>query len=77
MVIAVGDIGSTIIWTATKCKVLLNVCILCRVGSGVCWYECLGFIFKNSTIKLSNEHYMESIHDWVCYAAPIHTQNKL
>ncbi len=36
MVLAVGDVGSTIIWSASvgKCKVLRKVCILLQVGNG-------------------------------------------
>ena len=70
MVIAVGDVGSTIIWTASahKCKSAAEKVHFIVGGSGqeVVGTNALALsLKKNPTTScvFSNEHYMESIHD--------------
>jgi transcriptional regulator of acetoin/glycerol metabolism len=39
------------------------------------WYKCIGTVIENASNQacvFSNEHYMTSVHDWVCYATPYH-----
>ncbi|MEB3767825.1 transcriptional regulator [Acinetobacter sp. MD2] len=78
MVLAIGDIGSTIMWTAASNK-MLNVAEKVHFVSGGKWSEdavgtnalALSLKTQESCCVFSNEHYMESVHDWVCYATPI------
>lgn len=78
MVIAVGDIGSTIIWSASSGQ-MRNAAEKVHFVEGGQWREelvgtnalALSLKTQQSSCVFSNEHYMESIHDWVCYAAPV------
>ncbi|OTG61575.1 transcriptional regulator [Acinetobacter sp. ANC 3903] len=78
MVIAVGDIGSTIIWTASSPQ-MQSAAESVHFIEGGQWREelvgtnalALSLKTQQSSCVFSNEHYMPSIHDWVCYAAPI------
>ncbi len=78
MVIAVGDIGSTIIWSAASGK-MRNAAEKVHFVEGGQWREdivgtnalALSLKTQQSSCVFSNEHYMSSIHDWVCYAAPV------
>ena len=78
MVIAVGDVGSTIIWTASSTQ-MQSAAEKVHFIAGGQWAEevvgtnalALSLKTQQSSCVFSNEHYMESIHDWVCYAAPI------
>ena len=78
MVVAVGDIGSTIIWSASS-RQMRNAAESVHFVEGGQWREelvgtnalALSLKTQQSSCVFSNEHYMSSIHDWVCYAAPI------
>ncbi|MGB9192274.1 MULTISPECIES: helix-turn-helix domain-containing protein [unclassified Acinetobacter] len=78
MVIAVGDIGSTIIWSASSPQMQRAAESVHFIEGGQ-WREelvgtnalALSLKTQQSSCVFSNEHYMPSIHDWVCYAAPI------
>jgi len=78
MVMAVGDVGSTIIWSAASGK-MRNAAERVHFIEGGQWREefvgtnalALSLKTQQSSCVFSNEHYMSSIHDWVCYAAPI------
>ncbi|MDQ1207317.1 hypothetical protein QE380_000240 [Acinetobacter baylyi] len=78
MVIAVGDVGSTIIWTAPSLQ-MRSAAERVHFIAGGQWREelvgtnalALSLKTQKSSCVFSNEHYMESVHDWVCYAAPI------
>ncbi|MFG0587893.1 transcriptional regulator [Acinetobacter sp. YQ_14] len=78
MVIAVGDVGSTIIWTASSSQ-MQSAAEKVHFIAGGQWAEdvvgtnalALSLKTQQSSCVFSNEHYMESVHDWVCYAAPI------
>lgn len=78
MVIAIGDSGSTIIWTAAS-RQMQSAAEKVHFIAGGQWHEelvgtnalALSLKTQQSSCVFSNEHYMESIHDWVCYAAPI------
>lgn len=78
LVVAVGDIGSTIIWTACS-RQMRNAAESVHFVEGGQWREelvgtnalALSLKTQQSSCVFSNEHYMSSIHDWVCYAAPI------
>lgn len=78
MVLAVGDIGSTIIWTAAS-KQMQSAAENVHFVEGGQWREefvgtnalALTLKTQKSSCVFSNEHYLESIQDWVCYAAPI------
>ncbi|MGE8683660.1 MAG: transcriptional regulator [Acinetobacter sp.] len=87
MVIAVGDIGSTIIWSASS-QHMQSAAESVHFIAGGQWREelvgtnalALSLKTQQSSCVFSNEHYMPSVHDWVCYAAPIidpHTQQIL
>ena len=78
MVVAVGDIGSTIIWSAAQGKMQKAAEKVHFVAGGQWGEECVGTNALALSIKtqqsccvFSNEHYMPSVQDWVCYAAPI------
>lgn len=78
MVLAVGDIGSTIIWTEAN-KQMRSAAEQVHFVEGGQWCEnlvgtnalALTLKTEQSSCVFSNEHYMESVQDWVCYAAPI------
>ena len=78
MVIAVGDIGSTIVWSASSNQMQRAAESVHFVEGGQ-WREelvgtnalALSLKTQQSSCVFSNEHYMTSIQDWVCYAAPI------
>lgn len=78
MVVAVGDVGSTIIWTASS-QQMQRAAESVHFMEGGQWKEelvgtnalALSLKTQQSSCVFSNEHYMTSIHDWVCYAAPI------
>lgn len=78
MVIAVGDVGSTIIWSAAS-GAMQNAAEKVHFVQGGQWREelvgtnalALTLKTQQSSCVFSNEHYMRSIQDWVCYAAPI------
>jgi hypothetical protein len=78
MVVAVGDVGSTIIWSASS-RQMQSAAESVHFMQGGQWKEelvgtnalALSLKTQQSSCVFSNEHYMASIHDWVCYAAPI------
>lgn len=78
MVIAVGDIGSTIVWSASSNQMQRAAESVHFVEGGQ-WREelvgtnalALSLKTQQSSCVFSNEHYMTSLQDWVCYAAPI------
>lgn len=78
MVLAVGDIGSTIIWAASSPQ-MQSAAESVHFIEGGQWSEelvgtnalALSLKTQQSSCVFSSEHYMSSIHDWVCYAAPI------
>ncbi|MFT4020498.1 MAG: transcriptional regulator [Acinetobacter sp.] len=78
MVLAVGDVGSTIVWTAAGGK-MRDQAERVHFVSGGKWSEdavgtnalALSLKTRQSCCVFSNEHYMESVQDWVCYATPI------
>ena len=78
MVIAVGDVGSTIIWTAAS-QQMRSAAERVHFVEGGHWGEemvgtnalALSIKTRQSSCVFSNEHYMQSVQDWVCYAAPI------
>lgn len=78
MVIAVGDIESTIVWSASS-RQMRSAAESVHFIEGGQWREelvgtnalALSLKTQQSSCVFSNEHYMSSIHDWVCYAAPI------
>ena len=78
MVLAVGDVGSTILWTASSPSMQSAAENVHFVAGGQ-WREelvgtnalALSLKTQQSSCVFSNQHYMSSVHDWVCYAAPI------
>ena len=78
MVLAVGDIGSTVLWTAS-CPEMRKVAENVHLIEGGQWREelvgtnalALSIKTQQSSCVFSSEHYMSSAHDLVCYAAPI------
>ncbi|MCU4482598.1 helix-turn-helix domain-containing protein [Acinetobacter ursingii] len=78
MVIAVGDVGSTIIWTAAS-QQMRSAAERVHFVEGGQWGEemvgtnalALSIKTRQSSCVFSIEHYMQSVQDWVCYAAPI------
>ena len=78
MVLAVGDVGSTIIWSAAS-RQMKSAAEQVHFVEGGQWREdfvgtnalALTLKTQQSSCVFSNEHYMESIQDWVCYAAPV------
>lgn len=78
MVLAVGDVGSTIIWSASS-RQMQSAAESVHFIAGGQWREelvgtnalALTLKTQQSSCVFSNEHYMPSVHDWVCYAAPI------
>lgn len=83
MAIAVGDIGSTIIWSAASAS-MRSAAEKVNFTEGGQWHEdlvgtnalALSLKTKKSCCVFSNEHYMSSIQDWVCYATPIFDSQK-
>lgn len=78
MVVAIGDVGSTIIWSAAS-GMMQKAAERVHFMQGGQWREefvgtnalALSLKTQKSCSVFSNEHYMSSIHDWACYAAPI------
>lgn len=78
MVVAVGDVGSTIVWSAAS-GTMQKAAEKVHFIEGGQWREdlvgtnalALSLKTQQSSCVFSNEHYMSSIQDWVCYAAPI------
>ncbi len=78
MVLAVGDVGSTIIWSASS-QQMRSAAERVHFVEGGQWREelvgtnalALSLKTQQSSCVFSNEHFMSSVHDWVCYAAPI------
>ena len=78
IVIAVGDVGSTIMWSAAS-QSMRSAAEKVHFMPGGQWREdlvgtnalALSLKTQQSSCVFSNEHYMSSVQDWVCYAAPI------
>lgn len=78
MVLAVGDVGCTILWSAAS-RQMRSAAEKVNFVEGGQWREdlvgtnalALTLKTQQSSCVFSNEHYMESIQDWVCYAAPV------
>ena len=78
MVVAIGDMSSTILWTASS-KRMQAAAEKAHFVAGGQWSEnivgtnalALTLKTQKSSCVFSNEHYLESVQDWVCYAAPI------
>lgn len=78
MVLAVGDVSSTIIWSAAQGQMQREAENVHFVQGGQ-WREelvgtnalALSLKTEQSSCVFSNEHYMPSVQNWVCYAAPI------
>lgn len=78
MVIAVGDVGSTIVWSASSGK-MRNAAERVNFVEGGQWREdlvgtnalALTLKTQQSSCVFSSEHFMSSVQDWACYAAPI------
>ena len=78
MVIAIGDVGSTIVWSAAS-GVMQGAAEKVHFMQGGQWREdlvgtnalALTLKTQQSSCVFSNEHFMHSVQDWVCYAAPI------
>ncbi|MCH4247311.1 transcriptional regulator [Acinetobacter populi] len=83
MVIAVADTTSLIRWVGASCH-MRNAAERVHFVKGGQWREdfvgtnalALSLRTRQSSCVFSNEHYMSSIHDWVCYAAPIYDNTK-
>lgn len=78
MVLALGDVGSTVVWTASSPemrKVAENVHLI----EGGQWHEelvgtnalALSIKTQQSSCVFSSEHHMPSVQNMACYAAPI------
>lgn len=78
MVIAIGDVGSTIVWSAAS-GAMQGAAEKVHFMQGGQWREdlvgtnalALTLKTQQSSCVFSNEHFMHSVQDWVCYAAPI------
>ncbi|KAA8734852.1 transcriptional regulator [Acinetobacter qingfengensis] len=78
MVIAVADSTSMIRWMRSSPQ-MRSAAEKVHFVQGGQWREdmvgtnalALSLRTRQSSCVFSNEHYMDSIHDWVCYAAPI------
>ena len=78
MVVAIGDIGSTILWTASS-RQMQAAAENANFIAGGQWSEdivgtnalALTLKTQKSCCVFSTEHYLEAVQDWVCYAAPI------
>lgn len=78
MVIAVADIGSTIVWSAASGKMQKEAEKVHFVQGGRWGEEIVGtnalalsLKTQQSSCVFSCEHFMSSVQDWVCYATPI------
>lgn len=78
MALAVGDVGSTIIWSAAHGQMRREAENVHFIQGGQWREELVGTNALALTLKteqsscvFSNEHYMHSVQNWVCYAAPI------
>lgn len=79
MVIAVADTTSLIRWVEAS-RHMRSAAEKVHFVQGGQWREdyvgtnalALTLRTQQSSCVFSNEHYMSSIHDWVCYAAPIY-----
>ena len=79
MVIALGDRNSTIIWTVAsgamrRAAEKVNFIQGGRWSESQVGHNALACAAKTgqSSCVFSSEHSMQSVHDWVCYAAPIY-----
>lgn len=78
MVLAVGDIGSTVLWRAS-CPELRTIADNIHLVEGGQWREelvrtnalALSIKTQQSSCVFSSEHYMPPVQDLVCYASPI------
>lgn len=78
MVAAVADVGSKILWTRCSHSMQDSAEQVHFVPNAM-WDEhsvgtnalALALRNKQSVCVFSNEHFMSSVQDWVCYAAPI------
>lgn len=79
MVVAVADQTSTIRWVESS-KQMRSAAEKVHFVTGGQWREefvgtnalALSLRTRQSSCVFSNEHYMSSVQDWVCYAAPIY-----
>ncbi|MEI1682981.1 transcriptional regulator [Acinetobacter baumannii] len=78
LVFAVGNVNSTIIWTAANRQLRRNAEQVHVVEGGQWREELVGTNAMHLALKtnqscciFANEHFMTSIHDWACYATPI------
>lgn len=78
MVVAVADVGSSIIWSAARGAMQRAAEQVNFMQGGQWREECVGTNALALSLKtqqascvFANEHHMQSIQDWVCYAAPI------
>lgn len=78
MVLAVADAGSSIIWSKAS-QSMVKAAEKVNFTAGGQWSEesvgtnalALSLRTGLSSCVISDEHMMETVHDWVCYAAPI------
>ena len=78
MALAVADVGSTIIWSAAQ-GAMRRAAENVHFIEGGQWREeavgtnalALSLKTERSFCVFSSEHYMSSVKDWACYAAPI------
>ncbi len=78
MVLAVADAGSSIIWSRAS-RTMRSAAEKVNFTAGGQWSEesvgtnalALSLRTGLSSCVISDEHMMETVHDWVCYAAPI------
>lgn len=78
MVLAVADAGSSIIWSRAS-RSMRRAAEQVNFTAGGQWSEAsvgtnalaLSAQTGLSSCVISDEHMMETVHDWVCYAAPI------
>ena len=78
MALAVADVSSTIVWSAAKGEMQRAAENVHFIQGGQ-WREdevgtnalALSLKTERSLCVFSNEHYMSSVKDWACYAAPI------
>lgn len=87
LVFAVGNVNSTIIWTAANRQLRRGAEEVHVVEGGQWREELVGTNAMHLALKtnqscciFANEHFMPSIHDWACYATPIidpNTKNQI
>ncbi len=78
MVIALADVGGTIFWTQAS-RHMRSAAEKVHFVAGGQWGEehvgtnalALSLKTEQASCVISDEHLMESVYDWVCYAAPI------